>query len=80
MYQLYFKKEEGMLRVELMKGLMGNTDNITDIPTYFNDCYMVGSDRKTLKEKALDMQLAWIRETEEELERLKEIKIVSRYK
>ncbi|MBK5242125.1 MAG: hypothetical protein JJD95_12995 [Clostridium sp.] len=59
---------------------MVNTDNITNIPAYFNDCYMICNNRKVLKEKALEMQLAWIKETEEELKRLKEIKIVSRYK
>ena len=42
---------------------------------YHNDCYYLGANKKLLKEKALEIKNEWLKEAEEELNKIREIVI-----
>lgn len=45
----------------------------------YNDCYYLSCDRKLLREKAISIKEKWITRQEEELEKLKAVKIKNKY-
>jgi|GEM_PF-4322254 len=74
MYLLYFKKSERKIKVSKAHKGMQNL-NYTDEVVQHNDCYFICSERKPLKEKAIEIHQSWISEFEEALNSIKDIKI-----
>ncbi|AEB77267.1 hypothetical protein CBC3_p0066 (plasmid) [Clostridium botulinum V891] len=46
---------------------------------WYNDRYYVSDSRKLLREKGKELQEQWIKETEEDLKELKEMKVKTKY-
>lgn len=74
MYTLYHNKSERIIEVKKATKGMSNC-TYTDEVTYYNGCYFICLKRKPLMEKAEEIKQSWIKETEEILKKLKEIKI-----
>lgn len=45
----------------------------------FNDCHFVSSDKKLLKEKALELKAQWIKNAEDSLNKANSCEIVMKY-
>lgn len=80
MFQLYYNRENKKIKISPLKNLMVNTDELTNEITFYNDNHFVSLDRKVLKSKAEEIKQQWIKEIEEELKQVKEIKIEIKYK
>ena len=81
-YQLYCSKEEGALRVSLIKKMFYKTyadKALVDKPQNYiysyNPNYYFSLSRKALVQKAREMKAEWIKELEIKLEMYKNIKI-----
>ena len=79
MYKLYINKEEFTLKIEPIGNLSIDAKKVTDIPTFFNHTYMVCTDRKALKQKALEIKNEWICEAKEVLISLNAMEIKIKY-
>lgn len=76
MFSLYIDKE----KMELVVGKINNlTDIVTNEIVKFNSCYYIGPDRKELKKYAENMKLEWLKEAEDRVENLKNLKIKNKY-
>lgn len=80
MYTLYFKKKDCTLLIKPIKNDSRLLAQCTDEVTVFNDCYLLCNDRKKLKQKAEELKEKWIKELEEELQKLKNMKIQVKYR
>jgi hypothetical protein len=81
-YQLYYDKKEGILRVSPMAKTFLDTyidKNLANQPQdfilYYNPYYFFSLSRKALVQKAREMKEEWIKELEVKLEMYKNIKI-----
>lgn len=74
MYQLYHKKSEGIIKIEKLKKVFSKVE-VTDEIMCFNSVYYLCSDRKKLKEKALEIKNEWVSEAKLLLEKYESIKI-----
>ncbi|MEV5024776.1 hypothetical protein [Paenibacillus sp. LPE1-1-1.1] len=76
MYNLYASKDEGKLEVKLLRKVFYNLkDTITDEVTQYNGVYYFCSKRKPLVVYAEQLKQEWLREVEDELNRIKSIVI-----
>lgn len=74
MYVLYFNKSERKIKLSKANKSMRNL-NYTDQVVKYNDCHYICTERRLLKEKAIEIQQSWISEFEEALNSIKELKI-----
>lgn len=81
-YQLYHDKQNGILKVSLIKQVFEKTyarKALTDKPEdylyHYNDNHFFSLSRKALVQKAREMKAEWIKELEVKLEMYKSIKI-----
>lgn len=74
MYTLYVNKKEKMIQVTKARSIFHHL-TYTDEVVKYNDCYYICTKRKPLKEKGKEFHQEWIKELEEELKSLKELKI-----
>lgn len=74
MYTLYFKREDRDIQVRKAKKALQNW-NYTEEVTRYNDCYYICSTRNPLVEKAEEIRKEWIAELEENLRKVKELKV-----
>ena len=76
-YALYFIKKERKLEID---NWSNRRVSLKEGELYrHNDCIYLALDRKILREKAKELQEQWIKEYEEELEAVKNMKIVTKY-
>lgn len=80
MYKLYFSKRDFVLKIEPIGGLMVKENQVTDEAIKFNDFFYVCNNRKILREKAKEIKERWIKETEENLSKFKNMEIKNKYK
>jgi len=78
-YKLYHDKEKSELIISPIDNLLCDESKITNELLYFNDNYIVCSDRKALKEKAKDIKEEWITEAYDNWKMIQNIKIVDKY-
>ena len=74
MYTLYHNKKERIIEVKKASKAMAKC-NYTDDITSYNDCYYICLQRKPLVEKAKEIKKSWIKELEDEMEKVKSIKL-----
>lgn len=74
MYNLYSNKKEGVIKIQKATRLL-TRNPYPEEPAYFNDCYIICASRKPLKELGQQMKASWVKEAEEELEKISKIKI-----
>jgi len=58
---------------------MAKKSAFTDIPTFYNDCYMICNNRKALREKAKEIKQKWMIEAEHEFNQFKEMETINKY-
>lgn len=75
MYTLYFDKNKAELKLTKASKGMQKFVKYTEEATRHNSCCYVCLNRKPLKELAESMKQEWINETEDILEKCKNIKI-----
>lgn len=73
-YGLYHNEKTFSLEIKPFK----EGEEFEGIKNY-NDCYYLSCDRKLLREEATIIKEKWITKREEELEKLKNIKIKNKY-
>jgi hypothetical protein len=82
LYQLYHKKEEGIILISPFK--LGFTEKIRNLKEckvcWYNEDYYICKDRKILTDFADNLKSRWIERAEKELLMLKEMKIKNKYK
>lgn len=74
MYTLYVERSKKDIKVSKAHKPFQKL-NFTEEIIKYNDCYFLCTNRKTLVEKAKEIQRKWILELEEEINSIKEIKI-----
>lgn len=74
MYQLYYSKKDSEIKIDKLKKVFQGIE-ITDEVKYYNDCFYFCSDRKKLKEKAIEIKNEWISEARIVLEKYESIEI-----
>lgn len=79
MYKLYFSRKDLKIELSPIKNNELMVSRVPDEIVRYNDCYYVCSDRKKLRDKANEIREKWIREVEEELGWLKDLKIKNKY-
>lgn len=73
-YQLYFKKDEGLLEIKpLKKCFLKNVSLDNTKLIEYNNCYCFGP-KKEIKEKAEALRAEWISEYQFKIDKLKDSK------
>lgn len=73
MYKLYFNKEKQELKISKMGKVVLGTP--TEEVFQYNDCNYTSTNRKALKEKAIEIQKEWLEELEVKIDKIKNIKL-----
>lgn len=74
MFMLYYKKEKGEIKVSKAKKVF-HKEKFTEEPSIYNDCIILCSKKAPLVKAAEEMKNDWVKELEEELEKIKSIKV-----
>ena len=75
MYKLFKDKDKLILRVETIGNLATSGRIVTDEITNYNDNYLICNDKKMLINKAEEIRSEWIKEVEDRLIKLNDLKI-----
>ena len=77
-YSLYYNKKT--LELIIKPDKYNKIENMSDDKVYYwNENYYYATNRKVLREKANELKEQWIEETEERLNKLKELKVKTKY-